>query len=146
MQFHYYSYIQLLKQDIMILYKVRNGIKTGEKRKETEVKDCLHLPFPTSLIIPYMTTFLTTESVSCLPLLNVIEENFSNAQTSFPEVGFVNIKRICALSSKAHRKADALSDFLLVGNVCVFITDGRERSHSRHIKLKHYFILSGSLL
>lgn len=143
MLFHYYSYIQLLKQDTIILYKVRNGIKTGKKRRETEIKDCLNLSFLTSLIIPHMITFLTIELVSCLPLLNATEENFNNAQTSFPEVGFANIKRICALSFKANRKVDALSDFLLVENVCVFITEEKD---PRHKKLKHYFILSGSLL
>lgn len=84
-------------------------LKQGKKRRGTEVKGCLHLSFPTSLIMPHMITLLAIELASHLPLLNAVEENVNNAQTSFSKAGFANLRRICASASEAQRERLLLS-------------------------------------
>lgn len=83
-------------------------LKEGKKRRETEVKGCLRLSFPTSSIIPHRITLFAIELFSHLPLSNAVEEHVNNAQTSFSEAGLAN-RRICALTSEAQRERLTLS-------------------------------------
>jgi len=96
-------------------------LKHGKNERETKLKGCLHLYFPTSSVTSHMITLLAIELVSCLPLVNAIEENFNNAQNSFSKAGCANIRRSCALASEAQTERLMLSvknvHFLLVENV-----------------------------
>lgn len=56
-----------------------------------------------------MITLLAIELASHLPLLNAVEENVNNAQTSFSKAGFANLRRICASASEAQRERLLLS-------------------------------------
>lgn len=51
-----------------------------------------------------MIALLAIELISRFPLLNAVEENVNNAQTSFSKAGFANIGGICALPSEAQRE------------------------------------------
>lgn len=53
--------------------KYKMELKVRTKRKETEIKGCLHLSSTTTSIIPHAITLLAIELLTLLPLLNAVE-------------------------------------------------------------------------